>query len=554
MSKTGALRMSQDKIIAIENAEGIIERFGGIRPMATKINVPVTTVQGWKKRNIIPGTRRDEILQAARQLGVDLSDIMGGQSEKIANQNVSTDKGEERAAPIGGSEFSKMVEDSRTSSFSGSPQADKSALRGNTASLLELNTPIEKQIEKELARSESRAVAVSTMINVLLVLMAVGSVVLMLAPQQDRRIAALEGNVRGLQAKQNFLSGLTPVDVQTQIAALRSQFSKLEASLGSILGTAQRASGDVLSPTAGDIGQRAARLENQVNDMSATASTEWNALIQRLQGLSESLGGQEQLKTTAMQLSALLSGVPENDPAAIDRSLQVAQENPQIAKTFQGVAPQDLKAAAMLLAMTQFRSSLNRDNEPFAQDLVLLKKLAGADDPELQASLDRLAPFAEQGVLTPAGLTQEFRGLAGDVVVASLQGEDVSLKDKARARLGDMFTLEKNGEPVSGTPTQKTLAKTNKMLELGDLEGAVAQLQTLDGPAAMAAQPWITKAQATLLAQKIKHLLSGNGGGGKIYNSAPIMPAAMPSARGLNIPGSSQLIQNEISGQSPPGQ
>src|SRR3954470_20302088 len=44
---------------------GIIDRFGGIRPMATKLAVPVTTVQGWKKRGIIPQLRHADILAAA---------------------------------------------------------------------------------------------------------------------------------------------------------------------------------------------------------------------------------------------------------------------------------------------------------------------------------------------------------------------------------------------------------------------------------------------------------------------------------------------------------
>lgn len=33
---------------AIQNGAEIIERFGGIRPMAKKIEAAVTTVQGWK--------------------------------------------------------------------------------------------------------------------------------------------------------------------------------------------------------------------------------------------------------------------------------------------------------------------------------------------------------------------------------------------------------------------------------------------------------------------------------------------------------------------------
>ncbi|MDR3518902.1 MAG: mitofilin family membrane protein [Azospirillaceae bacterium] len=54
-------------------AERIIERFGGIRPMATKLGVPVTTVQGWKKRGAIPANRHGELLRAANRHHITLT-------------------------------------------------------------------------------------------------------------------------------------------------------------------------------------------------------------------------------------------------------------------------------------------------------------------------------------------------------------------------------------------------------------------------------------------------------------------------------------------------
>ena len=46
-------------------AQPVIQRFGGIRPMAQKLGVPVSTVQGWKERGAIPANRREEVLAAA---------------------------------------------------------------------------------------------------------------------------------------------------------------------------------------------------------------------------------------------------------------------------------------------------------------------------------------------------------------------------------------------------------------------------------------------------------------------------------------------------------
>ena len=309
---------SQDTMNAIENAEGIIERFGGIRPMATKINVPVTTVQGWKKRNVIPGNRRTEILQAAKQLGVDLSDIMGGPvTAKIANQNVSA-----TISPPASSfnPFEKRLENRVENRVEGGsekkPQASmdnsasSSSASGSASAPLELRTPVERgavekeldrtfekqleeKLEQRLARAERRAVAVSTSINVFLILLAVASVMLMLAPQQSQRIGKLEGSVRGLEQKQSFLGGIIPGDIQGQIEGLRAQFAKIESAFNAMVGNVQSASNGVTVSNADGVSQHVINLEQSVTRMGAAAPAEWNALVSRLEQLSESLGGRE---------------------------------------------------------------------------------------------------------------------------------------------------------------------------------------------------------------------------------------------------------------------
>ncbi len=53
-------------------AQKIIHAFGGIRPMANKLGVAVSTVQGWRERNSIPANRHDEILSVAKRAGIKL--------------------------------------------------------------------------------------------------------------------------------------------------------------------------------------------------------------------------------------------------------------------------------------------------------------------------------------------------------------------------------------------------------------------------------------------------------------------------------------------------
>ena len=73
--------LSKDEIRAqidsleLPNAGTIVQMFGGIRPMAKKLGVPVTTVQGWKKRDLIPVGRVKGVLDRAAELGYDVGQI-----------------------------------------------------------------------------------------------------------------------------------------------------------------------------------------------------------------------------------------------------------------------------------------------------------------------------------------------------------------------------------------------------------------------------------------------------------------------------------------------
>ena len=60
----------------LPDCTAVIAAFGGIRPMAHKLAVPVSTVQGWKQRNAIPTNRVDDILAAAEAHEIDLAGIV----------------------------------------------------------------------------------------------------------------------------------------------------------------------------------------------------------------------------------------------------------------------------------------------------------------------------------------------------------------------------------------------------------------------------------------------------------------------------------------------
>ncbi len=54
-------------------ARSIIALFGGTRPMAATMGLPPSTVQGWKRGGYIPAQRQEQVLAAARRLGLHLT-------------------------------------------------------------------------------------------------------------------------------------------------------------------------------------------------------------------------------------------------------------------------------------------------------------------------------------------------------------------------------------------------------------------------------------------------------------------------------------------------
>src|SRR5690606_13390819 len=133
----------------------------------------------------------------------------------------------------------------------------------------------------------------------------------------------------------------------------------------------------------------------------------------------------------------------QGDVNRLDDAVADAREkNTELAKLLQDVSRQDLGAAAMLLALGQFRESVG-SGRPFKDDLKIIRDLVGKS-PELRASIDRMAPYAESGILTPDALQSEFGDLATDIIAAGLSGEDLSIRDLAAQRLGSVVTVTKD--------------------------------------------------------------------------------------------------------------
>ncbi|MBL4805200.1 MAG: hypothetical protein JKY71_10070 [Alphaproteobacteria bacterium] len=537
----------------IENGAEIIERFGGIRPLAKKIDVAVTTVQGWKKRDTIPATRRQVIIEAAETYDVDLTDLMSDAPEvqPAANEN--------DAKPSEAEKVSESAKDDAPEQEPSKEEVIASMPPIEDAPAAPLD---EETLDEKLASVEEKVVGKNTIIVIgLIALMLLALAALLWPKPRDEgtldRLSALEARTQELQGEvaevqenvdeqQSFFGTLIPEDLDEQLAMLSERASE---TTNQAVTKAQKMSADVIQDETVQAGMVA--LEAQLEQI--TGRPVLAGMFGNMQQLAAEPQGQQTLDQAMQQLNALMASMSseaveddgdETQVSVFESTLNAARgQSEALGQTFEDVPASELKAAALLLTMQQFRSSLNRDNAAFEQDFEVLMGLVGEDDTELRTALEKLAPHAEEGVLTPSGLTNEFKTIAGDAVVASLKGEDVSIQDRAAARFNEVLQIEKDGELITGTETQAKVNTAETLLENGQIEEAISIVETLDGPAGQALSGWLRKAKATLNAQNLDMTLTKN-----INLRAFGVEDVTTLMSGEGLPGGARLIRDESTG------
>ena len=557
---------TQIKTFISEHAESVIETFGGIRPMATKLGVAATTIQGWKKRGTIPSARVQFVIEKAEEHGL-LDKLQGQAAQK--DQGAKEERPAARTANTGAAanddairefkDFRKSImsahggsagtlSQSEISSSSPKTPKDGSSQTNSKGSVTQFqekrevskqdqfNTdkdviarpagPEETVYERmdllndHLKKTESRAVRKSTWVSTVLFAMFFVLITVIFWPvkkqsdEQETRLANMEETVTGIAEEQeqqrSFFGQMIPEDLQQRFDNVSEQAGNVGANLGAQAGAAldqttssvQEISRNVMS---GNTDAALSSVQEVVGDLQRmVGSFDGSSVMQQLTQLSATPQGQEQLARSENQLQGIVKSL-EGQPELIDDALRIARTNSTaLGQTFEDVPDDDLKAAALLFTLTQFRSALNREGQPFNEDMEVLRGLLGEDiSPELETSLQRLTPHAEAGVLSFNGLSNEFRSTAGNIAVAAMRGEDVSISDEASASFDRIMALEENGRPVLPANTAQTLTQTQALLEQGNGTEALSLLQQLQGPEAAAAAPFIRQLEASINAGRL---------------------------------------------------
>ena len=476
-------------------AAPLIKQFGGIRPMATKLGVPVSTVQGWKQRGAIPVARLSEIEAAATANGIVLD-----------------------AAPAAESGDEAVV-------VSESPESAINPDPGRAP--LAVAAPPPKQ-----RRRGGAAIGLSV-VALLASLGAAGGVLWLNSNNtgEVRQTRALLQRVEALEAEAAVASGLTDRlaaleseggaadELAAAIAGLEVDLAAVEADLADEIETLRAATTgrpvDVPGATArlNALGARLAALEQggSGGEESRLGSVQdrLDAVEGSLIGLSETQSSfVAQLSTAAtadalmvaMARIAVLEGGGEDLAALLDEFAGI--EARLVAITAADVV--EPRALALVLALQQMRLAVAA-GKPFAAELDVAQRLAGRDNP-LAGPLATLEAEAASGLATADQLRAGFPNVARMLLQASLSADaSASLADRLRARVAGVVSVRRTdvGGEDDSNDIDRALARADVALAADDLAGVVTALAAHEDGAPAEVAGWLAAARARVAADEV---------------------------------------------------
>ncbi|MGP1394800.1 MAG: uroporphyrinogen-III synthase [Inquilinaceae bacterium] len=515
-------------------AARIIARFGGIRPMATKLGAPVTTVQGWKKRGSIPAGRHAEIRTAAQAHGVVIDETELLAADSLSNQSQPQDPPvtDNTATPApppssaggsvptsgkiqGGKTQGDKIQDGKTQD--GKTQGDKvqggDAPSGRAEPARTEPTRSAEKAEPKPApppppsnRDRGKGGSGAAIAWLALVIAVLGTAAALTRPYWATEylgspsLIALTDRVVALENAQPgddtaILNRMDQVadsidGLNGQVETLAARVETLEAAPGAGAGEAaltQRL--DALEADIADL----PRLTQA--DVAAGIAAEIRPLADRIDALAAMTDEIDRLQTALNQATGRLDTLAASVDAA--RS-DLDETRDGLERTQAGLArlqSSTVASEALVLAVGQLRLAV-ADGAPYGPALDVVRSLIDGD-PALADAVESLAAVSERGVPSRATLRARFPAMARAVRAAAVP-EDADWVDRTLSSVQGLVSVRPTAGEVEGTGIDAILARAEFRLGNADLTGAVTALDDLDGPAAAAAGPWLSDARARL--------------------------------------------------------
>ncbi|MCY3828484.1 MAG: hypothetical protein OXF89_05065 [Rhodospirillaceae bacterium] len=519
------------------DAARIIEAFGGIRPMAKKLGLAVTTVQGWKERNAIPIRRLDEIRAAAVREGIDLAAAAAGPGGPAGSPLQSPARGGAGSPP----------EDRGTTLRGGggsAPGADEGAGPGRAEA-----EPLraEKVVHAPTGVKEAEGAAAGPTVEAA-----------QAKPAGRERAFAfglgfagmlVVGALIGWAAADRFAGpGTDPATagvLETRLAAAEKDAADARA--------AAAAAGARAAAQAGALAERldALAAATATLDRKLLAATEGNAALAPLGAAVEALQAEQEKLRLAIaavqadgrseQFAADLAGL-KADVDALRRAVAAAAERPAgregadeatqaaldrlskgLAALSDEVAAFDRErlakaegilsglaariaaaetrlrsvqagggAAGIVVALGQLRAAA-ASGRPYGAALAAAQQLVG--DGDAAAVLEALEPAAAAGAPVLPVLQREFDALAARLVASAGPAQGEGWIERAWNKLKSTVVVRRTGRNVAGDSAAALVAQTEVRLADGDLARAVALVRRMPAAARDSAADWLARAE-----------------------------------------------------------
>ena len=310
------------------------------------------------------------------------------------------------------------------------------------------------------------------------------------APEDRDALAGFEQRIGALESG----SSESANETGATIASLSRRLDKLEADLAAARETPDSAA--ALRDQLETLGADTQKIASALNDTRSSL----HDLEQKVSGISESLppaGIADQVGSIDALVKAL--------------DLRLASLAPEVQKMEERVAaleeekedPDAAARAALGLALANLARAAE-DSGPFETELGAVRTFLPN-----QPALENLSEAAAQGVPTRAALEARFPSLAENIFSAERHAGENGWWSRFVANAKSLITIRKTGE-ISGDTTEAKVARMEERLKVHDLSGAVAEVETLEGPAAEAAAPWLSDARDRLETDRLVRELSAS--------------------------------------------
>jgi len=459
----------------------IIERFGGIRPMASKLGVAVTTVQGWKERGHIPEGRLSQIIAAAATHGVDIGIAPPPVSEPVTAP-VSVPVTPPTPEPVTAPELKPAAPVVQPEP----PEPEQPPEPEPVADPVEEAAPAAPQ--PAIAPSPASGVSPLTLVVVVVLL---GGVILTgplwqsklyprtgtgpVAVDTGRLDDIADGLARLETAMENLKRDLDTGDgnLSGRIDALEAGGGETGAAFAEQLAAIEN-NLDALDKGLSGIETRLAALEATRDALPDRVKTSLDATDSALGALTKTVGDQGQAMRDGMEsLGVSVAGLADRIAALETRPVQTGE-----------------KIAAMVLALGHVESGLN-SGQPYRPALNRLETL-GREDPLISggAAIEALATWADHGIPDRLALRRRFAELAPEIDRAMAGQEERNWLDSVWNSVTGLITIRK----IDGADLTP-IGQAEQALERGDLAAAAAAFVG-QGPVGPQGQAWLDQVKA----------------------------------------------------------